>query len=326
MRLLITGSSGFIGRAVVRQAISRGHDVIAFDRAENAADDICDLGRVRAAAAGADVVVHLAAKVGLGVDLGDLDDYVRVNDLGTAVVLRAAAEAGIDRIVFASSMVVYGEGRYACPAHGDVRPPPRAPSDLQRGRFDPPCPVCGAALVPLLVPEGAALDPRNTYAATKVHGEHLGAAWSRETGGRFVALRFHNVYGRGMPRDTPYAGVASIFASSLRRGEPPQVFEDGGQRRNLIHVDDVAGAVLAAVTADLPAGVTPINVGSPWVTTIGELAAELSRALNGPAPVVTGQYRLGDVRHITADCTAAEGLLGWRATIPLRGNPDVRIL
>jgi dTDP-L-rhamnose 4-epimerase len=214
-------------------------------------------------------------------------------------------------------MVVYGEGAYACPQHGATSAPPREPEDLDAGRFDPLCPRCGSDLVPGLVPEDAPLDPRNVYAATKVHGEHLAAAWCRETGGSVPALRFHNVYGPGMPRDTPYAGVASLFASALARGEAPRVFEDGRQRRNFVHVDDVAEAVVAALTAPMRPGVTPLNIGSPDVTTIGGMAAEMSRLLGGPPPVVTGEYRLGDVRHITADCRAAEQVLGWRAVRPL---------
>ena len=327
MKVLLTGAAGFIGRAVRAEAQAAGHVVVGFDRAYDTAEDIVALDRVRAANAGCDAVAHLAAKVGLGVDLGDLDSYARDNDLGTAVVLRAAAEAGVRRVVFASSMVVYGEGAYACPEHGPLRPAPRAVADLDAGRFDPRCPRCGRGLVAGLVAEDAALDPRNAYAATKVHGEHLGGVWARETGGIFAALRFHNVYGPGMPPDTPYAGVAAIFASSLRRGEPPQVFEDGRQRRNFVHVDDVARAVVAALTADLPAGrLTPVNIGSPRVTEVGELAERLSEALAGPAPTITGRYRLGDVRHITADCRAAESLLGWRAQIPLATGLDVRCL
>jgi dTDP-L-rhamnose 4-epimerase len=327
VKVLLTGAAGFIGRAVCAQAQVAGHQVVSFDRAGDPTEDIAALDRVRAASVGCDAVVHLAAKVGLGVDLSDLDSYARDNDLGTAVVLRAAAEAGVRRLVFASSMVVYGEGAYECSRHGPVQPAPRAVADLDAGRFEPRCTSCARCLVPGLVAEDAALDPHNAYAATKVHGEHLGAVWARETGGVFAALRFHNVYGPGMPPDTPYAGVAAIFASSLRRGESPQVFEDGRQRRNFVHVDDVARAVVAALTADLPAGLlTPINIGSPWIATVGELAEQLSVALAGPAPTITGRYRLGDVRHVTADCRAAESLLGWRAEIPLATGLDVRRL
>ena len=276
------------------------------------------------AARGCDAVVHLAAKVGLGVDLSDIDSYARHNDVGTAVVLRAAAEAAIPRIVYASSMVVYGEGAYGCERHGSIRPPARRRNDLDAGRFDPPCPACGGRLEPDLVKESAPLDPRNVYAATKVHGEHLAAAWSRETSGRVAALRFHNVYGPGLPRDTPYAGVAALFVSRLAAGRSPEVFEDGRQRRNFVHVNDVTAAVAKAVTTALPPGLTAINIGSSTVSTVGEMAALLSATVAGPEPVITGRYRLGDVRHITADCRAAERVLGWRAEISLdKGVKDL---
>ncbi len=303
------------GRTAARLATE--HEVRIFDLAADVRDDVCDLERVRRATEGCDVVVHLAAKVGLGVDLSDLDSYAQQNDVGTAVVLRAAAEAEVPRMVYASSMVVYGEGTYRCAAHGPVRPPARSRTDLDAGRFDPPCPACGGHIESDLVPESAPLDPRNVYAATKVHGEHLAAAWARETMGTVAALRFHNVYGAGLPRDTPYAGVAALFVSRLAAGRPPEVFEDGQQRRNFVHVDDVAEAVTAAVGADLASGVTPINIGSPRVTTIGEMAALLSATVGGSEPVITGRYRLGDVRHITADCRTAERVLGWRAGIDL---------
>ncbi len=321
----MTGGAGFIGRSAVAQLTQQGHEPAVFDRAADERDDITDRARVSAALEGCDGLVHLAAKVGLGQDIDDIDDYVRHNDLGTAVVLRAAAAAGLRRVVFASSMVVYGEGAYACPQHGPTSPPPRQPADLEAGRFDPLCPRCGSDLVPGLVPEEAPLDPRNVYAATKVHGEHLAASWCRETGGSVTALRFHNVYGPGMPRNTPYAGVASLFASALARGEAPRVFEDGRQRRNFVHVHDVAGAVVAAVAAELPSGVTSLNVGSPDVTTIGEMAAEMSRVLDGPPPVVTAEFRLGDVRHITADCRAVEQVLGWRAVRPLSSLAELGV-
>ena len=318
MRVLVTGAAGFIGRVVSARLSADGDDVVAYDRAVEPADDITDLDRVRAAADSCDAVVHLAAKVGLGVGIADIDDYARQNDLGTAVVLRAMAEAGIRRLVFASSMVVYGEGAYRCRQHGSVRPLARAADDLALGDFEVHCPHCGAGLDPELIGEDAPLDPRNAYAATKVHGEHLAATWARETGGVAAALRFHNVYGPGLPRNTPYAGVAALFASRLAAGEAALVFEDGGQRRDFIHVDDVARAVSAAVRAPLSPRLTALNIGSGRVSTIGEVAAALTDAVGGPPPVVTGDFRLGDVRHVTADSAAARRVLGWSAEIALR--------
>jgi dTDP-L-rhamnose 4-epimerase len=317
VRVLLTGGAGFIGRPTRAALIESGAEVVVFDRALDPRDDISVLDRVVTAMRRCDAVVHLAAKVGLGVDLSDMDDYARTNDLGTAVVLRAAGASGVRRFVYASSMVVYGEGAYACPSHGPVAAPPRTPADLSAGRFDPRCQTCGDDLVPGLVAESAPFDPRNTYAATKVHGEHLAEVWARETGGSVAALRFHNVYGPGLPADTPYAGVAALFRCRLAQGDPPLVYEDGRQRRNFVHVDDVARAVAAATVAELRPGRTALNIGSPQVRTVGEMACLMASATAGPAPVITGRYRLGDVRHITADCSAAMRVLGWSAQVPL---------
>jgi dTDP-L-rhamnose 4-epimerase len=216
-------------------------------------------------------------------------------------------------------MVVYGEGYYECDRHGAVAPGPRRVEDLAMARFEPPCPICFEPLRPGLVSEDAHLDPRNTYAATKLHGEHLAATWARETGGQATALRFHNVYGPGMPRNTPYAGVAAIFRSMLERGEAPKVYEDGNQRRDFIHVTDIATAVATATAAD-SAAFTAYNVGSGTVRTIGDLASELARAYGGPAPVVTGAYRLGDVRHITASSERLRAELHWKPDYDLRSG------
>jgi dTDP-L-rhamnose 4-epimerase len=331
MRILVTGGSGFIGTAVVDAALARGWTVRVLDshRADvhghPPADptgvqvirgDVRDAALVRAALEGVDVVSHQAAKVGLGVDFADAPDYVGSNDLGTAVLLAAMAASDVRRLVLASSMVVYGEGAYTGP-DGPRRPAPRAAADLDAGRFEP-VDEHGHPLVPALLDEDAALDPRNVYAATKLAQEYLSAAWARSTGGVAVALRYHNVYGPGMPQNTPYAGVASLFRSAVERGEAPRVFEDGGQRRDFVHVRDVASANLAAVDWTLAAAAgsfRAFNVGSGEVHTVGELAAAIGRHRGGPPPVVTGEYRLGDVRHITASSARARTELGWMPSV-----------
>lgn len=280
--------------------------------------DVRDRAALEAVLPGVDVVVHQAAMVGLGVDLDDLPEYAGCNDLGTAVLLAAMARAGVHRLVLASSMVVYGEGAYACDRHGRVRPSARGVADLTAGRFEPGCPRCGRALAWIRIDEDAPLDPRSVYAATKLAQEHLSAAWARQTGGAVVALRYHNVYGPGMPKDTPYSGVAAIFRSALAGGRAPRVFEDGGQRRDFVHVRDVAEANLAAVTATADRiGWRAYNVASGRPVTVGEMAAELARVAGGPAPVVTGEFRLGDVRHVVASPARAEAELGFRARIGL---------
>jgi dTDP-L-rhamnose 4-epimerase len=252
--------------------------------------------------------------VGQGVDLGDLPDYVGHNDLGTAQLLSALAASGFDgRLVLASSMVVYGEGRYACAEHGVVAPAPRAAADLDAGRFEPRCPRCGSELEPRTVPEDAPLEPRSVYAATKLAQEHLCSAYSRVTGVPVTALRYHNVYGPRMPRDTPYAGVASIFRSDYAAGRAPRVFEDGGQRRDFVHVRDVARANVLALRVPEPvAGAYNIASGTP--RTVLDMALALAEACGaGVAPRVTGEWRAGDVRHVVASPELAAERLGFRA-------------
>lgn len=316
MRVLVTGGAGFIGSHVVEALTARGHEALVLDVRLDPGADVRNPTAVALALDGVDAVCHQAAMVGLGTGFADAAEYVSRNDLGTAVLLTAMAEAGVRHLVLAGSMVVYGEGRYECSRHGVVRPGPRAVADLDAGRFEPVCPLCGADLSPGLVGEDAPADPRNVYATTKLAQEHLAAAWARATGGSAVSLRYHNVYGPGMPRDTPYAGVASFFRSALARGEAPRVYEDGGQRRDFVHVRDVATANVAALEAGSPRGtLTAYNTGSGEPHTVGEMARALSAAHGGPEPVVTGEYRLGDVRHITADSSRLRAELGWKPDV-----------
>lgn len=326
MRVLLTGGAGFIGRHVLNELLRRGHEARVLDSlrpdvhapetvrplpgAEMIVADVRDAAAIDRALQGVEAVLHLAAKVGLGVDVGDLPDYAASNDTGTAELLAGMAREGVNRLTLASSMVVYGEGLGTCAEHGQVRSGPRVESELKIGNFEPPCPICGRPLGTALVDESAPLDPRNAYASSKTAQEYYSANWARVTDGSVAALRYHNVYGPGMPRDTPYAGVAAIFTSALRRGDAPKVFEDGHQRRDFVHVRDVAAATVLACETHTE-GVRPFNVGSGTPRTVGDMAMALAGALKGPMPIVTGQYRLGDVRHITADSSRLRAELGW---------------
>jgi dTDP-L-rhamnose 4-epimerase len=319
-RVLITGGAGFIGSHIVESVLQEGFDVLVLDRrrphpeVEHFRGDVRDPGVVQRAAAHVDLVCHQAAMVGLGVELDEMPAYVAHNDLGTAVLLQALARERPHRLVVASSMVVYGEGRYRCARHGTIAARPRVPDDLRAGRFDPVCPRCRSALMPEPISEDAPVDPRNVYAATKLHQEHLASSFARETGVPVTLLRYHNVYGPRMPRQTPYAGVAALFADALAAGRPPRIFEDGGQLRDFVHVRDVARANLLALTAPDPV-TGPVNVGSGTPRSVGELARALRAAAfpSAPEPLVTGEFRLGDVRHVFADSSRAARTLGFRA-------------
>ena len=347
MKVLVTGSAGFIGSAICRQLERGGDEVVRVDVMLRQAHDtdVAPPGThrvdVRDAEAwtrlldGVDAVCHQAALVGAGVRVSDLPMYAAHNDVGTAALLSAMHMVDVDRLVLASSMVVYGEGRYACPEHGDQAPGPRQIADLEAGSFDTHCPLCDRPLAWALVDEDAHLDPRSSYAASKVAQEHYASAWTRQAGGAVVALRYHNVYGPGMPRDTPYSGVAAMFRSSLERGQAPQVFEDGRQMRDFVHVDDVARANVLALHALADRdGFVAYNVCSGRPIAIGDVARLVASGAAQPRePEITGGFRSGDVRHVVASPQRAIDGLGFAAetspdvglpafaTAPLRDSP-----
>jgi dTDP-L-rhamnose 4-epimerase len=330
MRVLLTGAAGFIGSRVAAALTDAGHDVVAVDAmlpAAHGADaeppegvqraDIRDAGAVASLLDGVDAVCHQAAVVGAGVDAADAPYYGSHNDYATSVLLAEMFAAGCQRLVLASSMVVYGQGRFSCAVHGVVEPLPRTRADLDAGVFEHRCPLGGEELEWQLVDEDAPLRPRSLYAASKVAQENYALAWAESTGGSVVALRYHNVYGPNMPRDTPYSGVAAIFRSAIEAGDVPRVFEDGGQMRDFVHVDDIAAANVAAIEANRE-GFTPANVCSGRPISILEVAKELCEARGDVPPLVTGQYRSGDVRHIVASPAGAAELLGFRAVVDPR--------
>jgi dTDP-L-rhamnose 4-epimerase len=332
--VLVTGSAGVVGAAVCAALEVAGHELVRVDAMLPSAHgdatpprdthrvDVRDAGELAGLLGGVDVVCHQAALVGTGVTVADLPSYAGHNDLGTAALLAAMHRAGVARLVLASSMVVYGEGRYTCPAHGPAEPPPRSLAALAAGDVDNPCPTCGQAMAWRLVDEDSPLDPRSGYAASKVAQEHYAAAWARQAGGAVVALRYHNVYGPGMPKDSPYSGVAAAFRSARERGAPPQVFEDGRQMRDFVHVSDVAQANVRALDAVGGEGAfAAYNVCSGHPIPIGEVAGLVARG-SGIEPQVTGAYRLGDVRHIVASPERARRELGFRAAVaPSEGLP-----
>lgn len=324
-RVLITGGAGFIGRHLAKRLLAEGHRVRILDcllpqvhgdpphtpalppEIEFHRGDVRDPDAVRRAVLGADAVVHLAAEVGVGQSMYAVDRYVAVNDLGTAVLLQALMEHPVRRIVVASSMSIYGEGLYRAADGRIVEDAVRMPGV----RWDPRD-AEGRPLAPLPTPEWKRPTLASVYAITKHVQERLVLTVAGAYGMEGVALRLWNVYGPGQALSNPYTGVLAIFASRLMHRQPPVIFEDGDQRRDFVHVADVAAAFhLALSRAEAAGGV--FNIASGEDRSVRDVATMLAEAMGvrSIAPEITGKGRAGDIRHCIADIALARRHLGY---------------
>jgi dTDP-L-rhamnose 4-epimerase len=269
---------------------------------------------VEASLVGVDRVAHLAAAVGVGQSMYEIERYTSINTMGAAVVLEAlvAARDRIDKVVVASSMSIYGEGLYRCDSEAnDVSPRTRTESQLRGRDWEPRCPSCGSQLAAVPTSESTPVTPESIYAVNKRDHEEMflvtGRAYSIPT----TALRFFNVYGPRQALSNPYTGVAAIFSSRLLNGRPPVVFEDGRQSRDFVHVSDIASAVLAALDPGAGDG-EALNVGTGRPTTVLDVARVLGRELGlSIEPEIRNVFRAGDIRHCFADISKAQALLGF---------------
>lgn len=329
--VLVTGGAGFIGSHLVDALVARGVSVRVLDSlepqvhgglpayrnpsAEYVEGSVLDASVVGQCLDGMEAVIHLGAQVGVGQSMYDIRRYVEHNSVGTAVVLEELIRhrAGPSALVVASSMSIYGEGRYDCESCGamDVTAS-RTTEQLEARSWDPICPVCGGALSPRPTPEAKRLLCDSVYATTKRDQEELCLAVGRAYGFRAVALRFFNVYGPRQSLTNPYTGVAAIFSSQILSGRRPTVFEDGLQSRDFVHVSDIVDAIIRALSSEAANGMS-INVGTGQPSTILEIAETLAMSLGTDIkPDVVGRFRQGDIRHCYADISLAEQTLGYR--------------
>lgn len=343
-RILVTGGAGFIGSFLVDALLESGHDVRVYDalvpqvhgpqqmppaylspEAEFVLGDVRDRESMAKALEGVEVVYHLAAAVGTGQSMYQIQHYAEANTLGGAVLLDLLANTRhrVRKIIVASSMSVYGEGTYACGQCGIVYPRLRTAAQLEARDWEMKCPACGQEVRPVPTAEEKPLYPTSIYAITKRDHEEMFLTTGRAYGIPAVALRFFNTYGPRQALSNPYTGVMAIFSGRLLNGQPPVIYEDGRQARDFVHVEDIVQGLLQAMERD-EADCRVVNLGTGRPTTVSEVAELLSQRLTGGAleAEFRHQFRVGDIRHCYADVTRARDLLGFQARISLQEGLD----
>lgn len=337
--VLVTGGAGFIGKPLVSRLVQEGYQVKVLDNLsgqvhkDGGRDTLkelrqqCDVivGDVRSrkdildAIDNVDYVVHLAAETGVGQSMYEITRYTSTNVGGTATLLEVLVNHRhqVSKLVVASSRAVYGEGKYLCQHCGTFAPSGRLEEQLLQGQWDPLCPSCGLLTQPLPTDEVITAHPQSVYAVTKQAQEELCLCVGRAIGIPTAIMRYFNVYGEGQALHNPYTGILSTFATRILLGVPPVVYEDGLESRDFVHVDDVVRATLLALKSDC-SDKEIFNVGSGQSTTILEIARLLLKIFNSKLdPVVSGQFRKGDVRHSLADISKIRSQLGYEPQVSL---------
>ena len=334
-QILITGGAGFVGSHLADGLLRAGHNVRILDDltpqvhaagrpdylspdVELIVGDVRDPNRLREVVAGVDVIFHFAATVGVGQSMYEIARYMSVNTQGTAELLQALLDAKHmpEKLVVASSMSIYGEGRYRCIACGKAAAPPvRSVAQLRSGQWDLPCDACGGMLAPVPTDETKPSEINSVYALSKRDQEQLCLIYGRTYGLPVTALRFFNIYGTRQALSDPYTGVAAVFAARMLNGNAPMVFEDGEQMRDFVSVHDIVRANMLAMERP-ESNDQVINIGCGQPITIRRVAELLSGALGRSfQPVITQKYRAGDIRHCYADISKARKLLGYEPQV-----------
>lgn len=333
-RVLITGGAGFVGSHLADALLQRGHHVRVFDvltpqvhgagippylsrEVELQQGDMRDMDKLGRAVSSMDVIFHLAAAVGVGQSMYEIAHYMGANTQGTANLLQVLLETGnrLEKLVVASSMSIYGEGKYRCGQCGEQAPPCRTPEQMRQHRWELDCPRCGDVLMPVPTDESKPLQCTSIYALSKKDQEEMTLLYGRTYGLPVVALRYFNIYGPRQALSNPYTGVCAIFAARLLNGNAPLIFEDGLQVRDFVSVHDVVAANLLAMEPHAADGMA-LNIGSGQASTIEKVAASLGQVLEKNVPAeITGKSRAGDIRHCFADVAAAKRALGYEPRV-----------
>jgi dTDP-L-rhamnose 4-epimerase len=332
--ILVTGGAGFVGSHLVDALLQRGHRVRILDNfspqvhgdkipdyltsdTEIIRGEIKDVDAVARALDGIEIVFHLAAAVGVGQSMYELSHYMGTNTCGTAVLLETLLKrkSKVEKIILASSMSIYGEGKYLCRQCGMSSPPLRSLRQLRSKQWEMICHTCGEVLLPLATDESKPLQCSSIYSLSKKDQEEMLLLFGRTYGIPSVALRYFNIYGPRQALSNPYTGVVAIFASRLLNASAPLLFEDGKQLRDFVSVHDVVQANILAMDRSQADGMA-LNIGSGGPISIAAVAQQLAGALDCEVAVErTGKYRAGDIRHCFADISAAREHLGYEPSV-----------
>jgi len=331
-KVLITGGAGFIGSHLCKAAVKQGMEVTVLDNLSPQVHglnpvielpphvrlmvgDVTSEADLSTALEGQDVVVHLAAETGTGQSMYELVRYENVNVRGTALLMQLLLqqkEKTVQKVVVASSRAIYGEGVYHCLKDGDVLPKSRRTEDMTKGLFEPRCPVCGAFCSPLETPESAPFNPTSYYGITKQAQEQTVLTVAQSLGISAYGLRYQNVYGPGQSLKNPYTGILAVFSNLARANQPINIFEDGQESRDFVHVEDVVDATMRCI--DRPGThVDRFNVGGGERITVEQVARAVAAFFESTSPVrISGDFRAGDIRHNIADLRYVRAQLGYR--------------
>lgn len=337
MRVLITGGAGFIGSHIALQLIKKGYDVTVLDnlleqihgdnpdktsplycsvkdKTRFIKADVCDRDALKKAISDADYIIHLAAETGTGQSMYEIKRYIDVNIGGTALLLDILTNTKhhVKRVVVAESRAIYGEGKYHCEKCGDVYPTERKDEDLAKGDFECHCPRCGGPVTLVATTEDSAIHPSSVYGVGKQVQGQLVHMICKSIGIESVSFRYQNVYGPGQSLTNPYTGILSIFSTRIKNHKEINIFEDGKESRDFVYIDDVVDATIAGMEVPEANGHV-FNIGTGESTDVLTVAQTLSKHYGIEVPLkVTGNYRLGDIRHNYADISLAKHILGFQ--------------